>query len=63
MKKMKMSHPDMKHMKSFEGEHVGTHDDHVHGKEAGVVKHASNLGAIKGEKSCSLDEKHYAHIK
>lgn len=54
-------HPDIHHMDKFEGKNVGTFDSHVHGKEASEEKHG--MINTKGEKSCALDEKHYAHIK
>lgn len=57
---MNKGHPDMVKMKEFEGARIGGYDSKVHGKET-----TSEHGMIntKGEKSCSLDEKHYAHIK
>lgn len=54
-------HPDIGHMEKFAGRNVGTFDSHVHGKEAGEEKRG--MINTKGEKSCELDEKHYAHIK
>lgn len=56
-----MKHPDIREEKSFEGRNVGAYDIKVHGKEASE-EHKSMINT-KGEKSCSLDEKHYAHIK
>jgi len=55
------SHPDIHHTGKFEGRNVGTYDPKVHGKEAAEEKHG--MINTKGEKSCALDEKHYAHIK
>lgn len=62
MKKLPgMGHPDIHHMENFAGRHVGTYDSKVHGVEASEEKHG--MINTKGQKSCSLDEKHYAHIK
>ena len=58
-----MGHPDIGG-KGFEGKSKGGFDEHVHGKMGGG-KHKHENETCSGEKKsdCSIEEKHYAHIK